>query len=366
MLMSADSSDSAKTSVICSTVSASMVAPPAPEQPSTTAPPILGVTGRSHLENALKLPPNTSVSAYYQHNSKLGMNENYNPEFRSLVAPVTDLDTVPPTGVTMASSSNSPNSSSVKLPLPHSSVIFMSKSSAVSTTTVVVQQQHQQQQQQQMPHHFESLPHHAQQQHQPQQQQPQQHHLQHHPHPHAMYPHGYPQANLHHPGGIVVVPADSRPQTPEYIKSYPVMDTTVASSVKGEPELNIEFDGTTVLCRVCGDKASGFHYGVHSCEGCKVSSCTTYPSRSRGVVSTAGVVEQKCARHVQLNAQPPTLGCFSVSFVLCLSLSPSPCQQQALALHKNLRRRLANCPCIKLRRNKINQNVQQHNPEQNK
>lgn len=32
----------------------------------------------------------------------------------------------------------------------------------------------------------------------------------------------------------------------------------------------LEINGLVLLCKVCGDVASGFHYGVHACEGCKV------------------------------------------------------------------------------------------------
>uniref|UniRef100_A0A8C8S3R7 Nuclear receptor subfamily 1 group D member 2 n=1 Tax=Pelusios castaneus TaxID=367368 RepID=A0A8C8S3R7_9SAUR len=44
--------------------------------------------------------------------------------------------------------------------------------------------------------------------------------------------------------------------------------SSVGGLTKGHGEL-AKFNGMVLLCKVCGDVASGFHYGVHACEGCK-------------------------------------------------------------------------------------------------
>lgn len=43
--------------------------------------------------------------------------------------------------------------------------------------------------------------------------------------------------------------------------------TGVCGAAPGSEE---SFPALNLECRVCSDKASGFHYGVHACEGCKV------------------------------------------------------------------------------------------------
>ncbi|XP_077158989.1 nuclear receptor subfamily 1 group D member 2 [Paroedura picta] len=57
-------------------------------------------------------------------------------------------------------------------------------------------------------------------------------------------------------------------------KSEPLDDhiRTSQSSVNGLTKSHTgltKFNGLVLLCKVCGDVASGFHYGVHACEGCK-------------------------------------------------------------------------------------------------
>lgn len=67
-------------------------------------------------------------------------------------------------------------------------------------------------------------------------------------------------------------------QFPEVYNSPPVAPATSQHSYThpiaakrpcGFPGTFTKTGGMVLLCKVCGDIASGFHYGVHACEGCK-------------------------------------------------------------------------------------------------
>ena len=51
--------------------------------------------------------------------------------------------------------------------------------------------------------------------------------------------------------------------------------TTASSTTTTMP---VKIGGKSPTCRVCGDESSGFHYGVDSCEGCKVGIRNFLPS----------------------------------------------------------------------------------------
>ncbi|XP_048848562.1 nuclear receptor subfamily 1 group D member 2b [Brienomyrus brachyistius] len=60
-------------------------------------------------------------------------------------------------------------------------------------------------------------------------------------------------------------PLSSPSQAPQRVHSSPKAGRSPSTTKCGITKIN----GLVLLCKVCGDVASGFHYGVHACEGCK-------------------------------------------------------------------------------------------------
>lgn len=64
-----------------------------------------------------------------------------------------------------------------------------------------------------------------------------------------------------------------------------------------------------LLCKVCGDIASGFHYGVHACEGCKVRPKKGYiMPRLSFSLCTKKHNDTKDTLHSLYSSYPPSAG----------------------------------------------------------
>lgn len=61
----------------------------------------------------------------------------------------------------------------------------------------------------------------------------------------------------------------SSPSTPAATPQHSYAHPIVGKRPCGFPGTFTKTGGMVLLCKVCGDIASGFHYGVHACEGCK-------------------------------------------------------------------------------------------------
>lgn len=60
-------------------------------------------------------------------------------------------------------------------------------------------------------------------------------------------------------------PSATAASTPQHSYAHPIAGKRPC----GFPGTFTKTGGMVLLCKVCGDVASGFHYGVHACEGCK-------------------------------------------------------------------------------------------------